>query len=310
MGYVLDLNSRSEMFDAESATRIFGGRQAQPGAWPAQVALHSAQDVSNTAESRVLSQFCGGSLISRQWVLTAAHCVVLQDGNVVPPEAVLIQTGNVDLTRGDFRRVSRIVVHEQYDPTRIDNDIALIRLSEPITQSSGPVAAIPVIQQGAALPDGPAVVVGWGMLEEGKRTHTLMETDIDIVPNATCNQGMAEQLKRDLGAMLLDFGVVGQIPQQNLEQAYTILTSKMGDRLSGNMICAGTPSGQRDSCKGDSGGPLMIRRQDGRWMQVGVVSWGASPLGAPIPCGHPELYAVYTRISNYFDWIGRHVRGQ
>lgn len=293
----------------EEGTRVFGGRAALRGAWPAQVSLHSAKGLDETAQTRFQSQFCGGSLISRQWVMTAAHCVVTEDGKVSAPDSILVHTSSVDLDKGDFRKVSKVVPHEGYDPILTLNDIALLKLAEPVQQASGPIGAIAVSTQGAALPEGPAVVIGWGMMENEQFPTNLMETDIDIVPNKTCNAGMAEQSKRDIGGFLLGMGSVNRIPMEKLEQAYEIITSNMGDSLTEDMICAGVASGARTSCNGDSGGPLMIRLQDGSWLQVGIVSWGKRPLEGNGACGYENLYAVYTRVSSYYDWIARQLGG-
>ena len=88
-----------------------------------------------------------------------------------------------------------------------------------------------------------------------------------------------------------------------------MLAGNTGESLSKNMIWAGIPSGARTACSGDSGGPLMIREPDGRWLQVGIVSWGREPMNAQSRCAHENLYSVYTRVSQYFDWIARHVQG-
>ncbi|MFK7754090.1 MAG: serine protease [Sedimentitalea sp.] len=308
--HVLDLKERADdPLEAETASRIFGGRAAKEGAWPAQVSLHDAKKLSNQPESRFKSQFCGGSLIARQWILTAAHCVVTQDGEPMVPNTLAVRSGAVDMRGGDFREVARVIVHESYDPTRINNDIALLQLAQPVQQSSGPVGAISVHGEGQPLPNGPAVVIGWGMMENGKFPIELMETDIDIVQNATCNAGMAEQTKRDMGGFLLNMGQANGIPMENLERAYSILTQEIGDALTPQMICAGIASGQRTMCNGDSGGPLMVRQQNGQWLQVGIVSWNRSPIGARSACGHESLYGVYTRVSQYYNWIARHVQG-
>ncbi|MEM7074640.1 MAG: serine protease [Pseudomonadota bacterium] len=308
MSFVQDAKNEGRFLSEDSDTRIYGGRPAEQGAWPWQVSLHSAQNVGQDAESRVFSQFCGGSLIARQWVLTAAHCVQDFEGRISAPNEILVRSGDVKLWEGDFRQIGGVFPHPNYDPIRTDNDIALLKLSEPIGNSSGPVGAIPVLQDGSQLNSGSAVSIGWGLMEGGEIPGVLMETDIDIVSNETCNQGFAEQTRRDLGGFLLSIGAQNEIPDAALEQAFNVLAPSIGNALTENMICAGVASGERSSCNGDSGGPLMMRRSDGGWIQVGIVSWGKMPLGAQSSCGLPSLYGVYTRVSNYFDWIGSTIR--
>ncbi len=308
MFYMQEQRARAKPIDSDTASRIYGGRAAQDGAWPWQVALMAKVPRQEGDTEDKFYQFCGGSIIARQWILTAAHCVMDQDNRQTDAATIFVASGSTKLFYGDFRTVAAVFAHEAYNPVLIDNDVALLKLAEPIGASNGPVGAVAVLPAGSAPPQGAAVVTGWGLIDGDKSTDALMETDIDIVPNATCNRGMAEQLKRDMGSFLLGMGQASQIPMDKLQEAFTILSDNMGDRLSDNMICAGVASGTKTSCKGDSGGPLMVRQADGRWLQVGVVSWGQAPLGATQQCGHPELYAVYTRVSNYFDWINTKIR--
>jgi len=292
----------------EGDTRIYGGRPAKEGAWPAQVSLMMVKAINQDPTSRIKAHFCGGSIISRNWILTAAHCVVDENGRPKAANSIAVQSGSVVLGRGDLRAIDKIIVHEDYVP--FDNDIALLKLKKPIANSSGPVGAMPVISQGAALPQGGAVVIGWGQTRQAFVVESLLETNINIQANATCNKGMTNASQRDLGAVLQQIGWASKIPQNKLEEAYKFLTGSMGDPLTENMICAGTPTGERSSCHGDSGGPLMVRQANGKWLQIGLVSWGAKPLTGEVqkPCGKTNLYAVYTRLSNYFDWISNQLR--
>ena len=73
------------------------------------------------------------------------------------------------------------------------------------------------------------------------------------------------------------------------------------DEITEKMICAGAPEGGRDACQGDSGGPLVTRREDGRWVQPGIVSWGRG-------CGVAKHPGVYTDVASLMGWVARHSR--
>lgn len=92
--------------------------------------------------------------------------------------------------------------------------------------------------------------------------------------------------------------------ETGISAATKSIVDTMSDRLTANMICAGTTSGVRDACNGDSGGPLFVEKADGV-EQVGIVSWGEGPMDAAAACGHENAYGVYTRVANYKDWIAQ-----
>ena len=68
------------------------------------------------------------------------------------------------------------------------------------------------------------------------------------------------------------------------------------------MLCAGYAKGGKDSCVGDSGGPLMCRApSDGTYKLIGLVSWGGDK------CAQAHEPGAYTRVEKYVDWIKKHV---
>ncbi|XP_004071169.1 serine protease 27-like [Oryzias latipes] len=162
------------------------------------------------------------------------------------------------------RTVSRIIVHPNYDKLTQDNDISLVEMTSPVTFNDY-ISPVCLAAKGSNFPAGTtAWVTGFGTLSSGGSTSsTLQEVSVPIVSNTQC---------RD---------------------SYSSLTS--------NMMCAGLTEGGKDSCQGDSGGPL-VSKNDTRWVQAGVVSFGYE-------CAQPNFPGVYTRVSEYQTWISSQVRG-
>jgi len=245
--------------------RIVGGQEATPGEWPWQAALVMKEaDPYN-------GQFCGGSIINKDWVLTAAHCV-----DTAAPGDLDVIVGIHDLASPDpdFVRValSRIVVHPGWNDATKDNDIALLQLASPVPARAGSGGTLPIAFVDTApgnigsLTGTPATTTGWGNTNPNGTNYPerLREVQVPIVSNAECR-------------------------------------SSYGN-LTDNMICAGLPDGGKDSCQGDSGGPLVIHDDSaGEWVQVGIVSFG-------IGCGAPGYPGVYARVSRYAAWISSYVK--
>ncbi len=300
---VISARAKAATNKSDSSDRVFGGNEADPGEWPFQVALLASERLDESPASQPNAQFCGGSLISEQWVLTAAHCL-FQSGANVPAEAITVLTGATDLGEGKRYKVAEVIVHEGYSEMSLDNDIGLLKLAEPATGA-------PTIKIGDALAEdasGKSTVTGWGMMDDGTFPNGLMEADLDLVPNAACNAGIKEIYARDLSYALRELSFRMRYNDAAVDEATKAITKYMADPLTNNMLCAGTESGVRDACSGDSGGPLFIQGSEGP-EQVGIVSWGEGPFDAQAPCGIKGAYGVYTRLGNYKDWVAAKMGG-
>uniref|UniRef100_A0A8I3MFK5 Uncharacterized protein n=2 Tax=Canis lupus familiaris TaxID=9615 RepID=A0A8I3MFK5_CANLF len=167
-------------FQPNLSARVVGGDNARPHSWPWQISLQYLKN-------GVWRHTCGGTLIANNYVLTAAHCisdtltyrVALGKNNLVVED----EEGSV------FANVESIVVHEKWNSFLVRNDIALIKLAEPVQLSDTiKVACLP--EAGSLLPqDYPCYVTGWGRLwTNGPIADELQQGLQPIVDHATCTQ--------------------------------------------------------------------------------------------------------------------------
>ena len=206
--------------------RIVGGQPASKNEYPWQVAL---------VRYGSSKPFCGGTLISSNTVLTAAHCQTSTN-------LFQVVVGEHDVTRSDGEQKiapSQWISHPDYNSNGNNNDFAIVRLSRDVTFSK---TVMP-----ACLPDSTknydnvaATVTGWGTRRSGgSQPSVLYAVDLRTQSNAQCTSSSTAYSSSD---------------------------------ITSNMICASNPG--KDSCQGDSGGPLVTLENNRYYSLIGVVSWG------------------------------------
>jgi secreted trypsin-like serine protease len=244
--------------------KIVGGKRAPDNAFPWQVGL-----IKSTSANPYSGEFCGGSLVADEWVLTAAHCVKRRSEK----DFYVIAGTNV-LGKGGVRQEIMEIFYpkQDYNEVTFDYDVALLRLKVPLPLGPGiqPIRLMEPVEEGRIPPGTFLTVSGWGAtVEDGDAVAVLQFVKIPLV--------RAEKSPSDKFA-----------PYCNDLLSYD-------GQVTERMLCAGAPG--KDSCQGDSGGPL-VADLDGVAVQIGIVSWGKG-------CARPQKYGVYSRVSKLREWIDK-----
>ncbi|XP_072158377.1 venom protease-like isoform X1 [Bemisia tabaci] len=250
--------------------RIVGGEPAQLGAWPWAVALGRRLTENN------VWFFCGGTLITDQHVITAAHCVKELTYDPSHPEegyeGLVARIGDLDLDDSvdDGAKpvtilVSRSEWHPKYSESWDGYDIALLTLKTPVEFSDlARPACLPtesVFYKNKDFEGYHPFVAGWGYTKEGgEKSNKLMQL---------------------------------QVPLLSTEECASLIASSGAMRLHEDSFCAYEEG--KDSCQGDSGGPLMLF-MDSKYYLYGVVSYGNG-------CARKNNPGVYNKVHTHLKWI-------
>uniref|UniRef100_H3B747 Serine protease 56 n=1 Tax=Latimeria chalumnae TaxID=7897 RepID=H3B747_LATCH len=209
--------------------RIIGGNQVAPGEWPWVVSIRLNGEL-----------MCGGVLVGRKWVITAAHCFTGNGNELYWSVAV----GEYNLSKKDeteeIMQVNRIIAHPKFNQKTFNNDIALVELTLPAPVSDQ-INFVCLPGSWADPKIGTSCyITGWGSLyEDGPSAEALMEAKVPVLSQSSCKTALGKGL------------------------------------VTSTMFCAGYLSGGVDSCQGDSGGPLTCQDPTSKQHYLyGITSWG------------------------------------
>ncbi|CAF0737223.1 unnamed protein product [Didymodactylos carnosus] len=233
-------------------SKIINGVESKPNTWPWLVSIGIRYRTNNGLwQNR--THICGGTLIEQSHVLTAAHCLEQKlDDRFVPfttanptlESFFVIRIGihDIRLTRSDeMYTAKKVWIHENFVSSTFENDIGIIRLNQPVplNHHTSPIC-LPTSTTSRNLEAGSSVsIAGWGTISESSRVHSnvLRQADVNLLAPRLC-------------------------------RVYTDVNFDEQKQL-----CAAALDWSKDTCAGDSGGPLMFQ-ENGTWNIGGITSYG------------------------------------
>lgn len=260
--------------DHRIALKIHGGSNAFAGLFPS---------IGYIVRSNGLL-WCGATLISNEWAISAAHCFSdFKPGDPVPVRVVFGDIDANDVSDSHQESPFDVTIHEDYFAAFKGNDIALLHLKKPlnITDYVKPVNFSTTLADTTTFRK--CIIAGWGATGKNVHTSVLQFAEVKIQNATACDS-------------LFEFEPMFS-SEVSSESFYVDIPF-----TEDSMICAGTD--ESTTCSGDSGGPLYcVDDLSQSQVLVGVVSYGQSNCTS-------GFYAVFTRVSAYAQWIEQHSSGE
>ncbi|KAL9701592.1 hypothetical protein quinque_005033 [Culex quinquefasciatus] len=244
---------------------IVRGSPTQPGEWPWHAGVYHRS-------GRNSQYACGGTLISAEFVVTAAHCM-LDEGTSyrLTRKRLFVRLGVHNLDRIDPGAMQQFTIADihmfgNFSRDNLHNDIALLELGEMVRMTDYVVPAC--VNRNVNLDGLAGTAVGWGVTEDDEISLELKQVTLPVIDSVDCLES-----DRDLFGTMMHKG----------------------------MFCAGYQNGS-SVCNGDSGGGMFFNR-DGMWYLGGIVSFQKFRKHGTNLC-YTRGYAAFTNVAKYLDWMG------
>lgn len=251
---------------AAPAHAVIGGTPVPAGSGRFVVALVDAEAGARTVAA---GQYCAATVVRRDVLVTAAHCLLDADGFPMDAGQLRVHVGlALPLRRGTLVRVRQVTINPSFDDGAgaFDGDVGVIRLRTPLPGVT-PIALAGPRDLAASSPGAPLDLWGWGnRATEGQNPPRALQT-----------------------------GRVQRFADGRCDELYGRLFNPA------SQLCAAGPGGAVDACDGDSGGPLTAVGASGRPVLTGIVSYGQG-------CGRPQFPTVYTKVARFRAFVARELR--
>ncbi|XP_050350282.1 serine protease snake-like [Nymphalis io] len=256
---------------------IFGGRPAVYEEFPHMGAI--GWKAKNSSLKWVFK--CGSTLISKKFLLTAAHCSKLsvrRSMDIVNSQPEIVRLGVENISDDQFNiygnpvdvKIKRFIVHPKYKAPKKYYDIALIELQTEVKFMSNVQPACLWSDNDVSDLDTKGTLSGWGYTEHGTPSNQLQAAVVDFIETPVCETLLRKFRNRHWGG------------------------------FQDHQMCAGNLTGGIDTCQGDSGSPVQVKIP---LKTKGKIYWTVAITSFGIKCGQRNRPGVYTRVSSFIDWI-------